>query len=90
MKAKAALVFDKPNNCYECPISVNEYGVLFCNKSGECVSTKDKPFFCNLITLPERLEIKETDDEYMKHYKQGVNDTLSRIKGELMQTFSED
>lgn len=66
---------------YTCP--------LFNREKWKCqyrINTKTED--CPLRPLPERKKFYENDIDYMKHYKQGVNDTIDRIEGTLMQTFS--
>ena len=49
-----------------------------------------RPGDCPLRKMPKKAETNEDDDEYMKHYKQGINDTIDIINGNLMQIFSGD
>lgn len=87
---KAILVIDKLENCSKCPCHNGEWGYCQADKKERQIHHEDFPSWCPLKPFPQKAEIKSTDSDGMKHYKQGINDTISRINGTLIQSFCED
>ena len=45
---------------------------------------------CPLKPIPSRSEFRDSDDETLKHYRQGRNDVIAELKGEIIQIFCEE
>ena len=93
---KAILVIDKiPTNCGECPCCLKiERHLAWCQSKKARLTDEhiDKrlPTWCPLIPMPQYEAYRSDDSKSMKHYKQGINDTIAKLNGELMQNFCEE
>lgn len=78
-KAKAILIFDMPNHCYECPMEHD----IACTVSWKEVESLDRPEWCPLKPLPKREPEHFTSNGEEVHdvYFQGWNDCLDEITG---------
>lgn len=85
--------FKKPKDCIECPC------YEMAGNTGNCKIMKwylgddrsvDKPSWCPLKPMPHKSIINDDDEELMKHYKQGRNDVIAELNGEIMQNFCEE
>ena len=82
--SKAILVFDMPNDCYECRQLRQRTYDRFCNMTHRSVvDAKTKPDWCPLREMPK----KDDNDglyqlEYTQGYMSGWNACLDEILGE--------
>lgn len=94
MNNKSILLIDTPKNCSECCCGYNSYGeVDVCaatNKSVTKYYYRDKPEWCPLSPIPERINLRQyTDNTELNlggiiayQYAQGWNDCVDEIKEE--------
>lgn len=90
--SKAVLVMDMPESCRKCNLSyMIPLGTrLICHATAKVIrTTHDKPDWCPLRELPEKMEVCGTyNSEYyakggkMPSYKTGWNACLDEILGE--------
>ena len=84
---KSILVIDTPENCFDCPLCINdEYGLSLkcCLKYKEYVDKKGKPNWCPLKQLPEKYDVENArywGEEYSYGYDNGYNDCIDEILG---------
>ena len=82
--SKAVLVIDMVDNCYDCPLCINdEYGLSLkcCLKYKEYVNKEGKPNWCPLKLLPEE-DNRDYLLEWSRGYQGGWNDCINAIMGE--------
>lgn len=82
---KAILVIDMPENCFDCPLCINdEYGLSLecCLQYKGYVDKKGKPNWCQLKKAPEKYDLvnvlytRDWDGEYENGYNACVDEIL--------------
>lgn len=77
--SKAILLIDMPENCFDCPLCINdEYGLSLkcCLQYKSYVDKEGKPNWCPLKPAPEKVDV------FMDEWADGYNDCLEEILGE--------
>ena len=100
MNDKATLILDMPKNCFVCPLVVENKDGIWCGamrygkdyhmRSHHYCGDEGRPGWCPLKPMPSRSIINDDDEEFMKHYKQGRNDVIAELSGEIMQNYCEE
>lgn len=79
---KAILVIDMPENCFDCPLCINdEYGLSLecCLQYKGYVDEKGKPVWCPLKPAPEEQEVWYDDEK--SDWERGYNNCVREIVG---------
>lgn len=84
---KALIVLNLEDCTYE---DIEEFGIdeiSLDKKGGGCILWTDG---FKIMPMPQKREIDNCMECWQRHYIQGINDTISRIEGTLIQIHSED
>ena len=82
--SKLILVIDTPDSCRECPLCAEEHMTYrdYCRITDDVIWTLDKPEWCPLLELPEKLSPTGNPyDEYGDGYVDGYNACIDEILG---------
>ena len=87
--SKSVLVIDTPKKCMDCPFCVLDSDLesinLICNidRDEKYISFEyfglNKPDWCPLLPLPERMDVHKADSPYDLYYK-GYNNCLDELQ----------
>lgn len=81
--SKVVLVFDKPENCEDCPcVYTNEYGhIVTCQADNGIYEIPDYGVHpsCPLKPLPEKIGVPEDAGSYQLGYANGWNALVNKL-----------
>lgn len=82
--SKSILVIDTPEGCGDCPLCGESFMTYreYCRITATYIWTADKPTWCPLKPLPEKLSpTGYPNDDYGDGYVNGYNECIDEILG---------